>query len=46
MKKKKKITLSPEFYERSEWIQRALKARIELHEKRAERAQQQKPPPD
>jgi hypothetical protein len=41
-KKKKKISLSREFYERHEWIQRNLAERIELHRKlREQRAQQQ-----
>ena len=39
---KKKITLSREFYERHEWIQRNLAERIELHRKlREQRTQQQ-----
>jgi hypothetical protein len=42
MAKKKKISLSREFYERHEWIQRNLAERIELHRKlREQRAQQQ-----
>src|SRR5439155_1120645 len=41
-KKKKKISLSREFYERHEWIQRNLAERIELHRKlREQRTQQQ-----
>ena len=41
-KKRKKIDLSPEFYERHEWIQRTIAERLELHRKiREQRAQQQ-----
>ncbi len=41
-KRKKKIDLSPEFYERHEWIQRNIAERLELHRKlREQRAQQQ-----
>jgi hypothetical protein len=40
-KKKRKISLSREFYERHEWIQRNLPERIELHRKlREQRAQE------
>jgi hypothetical protein len=39
--KSRKVTLSPEFYERHEWIQRNLAERIELHGKlREQRAQE------
>jgi hypothetical protein len=41
-RKKKKIDLSPEFYERHEWIQRNIAERLELHRKlREQEAQQQ-----
>ena len=41
-KKRKRIDLSPEFYERHEWIQRNIAERLELHRKlREQRAQQQ-----
>jgi hypothetical protein len=40
-RKKKKIDLSREFYERHEWIQRNIAERLELHRKlRAQRAQE------
>jgi hypothetical protein len=40
-KKKRKISLSREFYERHEWIQRNLAERIELHRNlREQRAQE------
>jgi hypothetical protein len=40
-RKKKKIDLSPEFYERHEWIQRNIAERLELHRKlREQRAPQ------
>ena len=43
MAKKKKISLSREFYERHEWIQRNIAERLELHRKlRKQRAQQQR----
>ena len=42
-KKKKKISLSREFYERHEWIHRNIAERLELHRKiRGQRAQQQR----
>jgi hypothetical protein len=41
-KKRKKITLSREFYERHEWIQRNAAARLAEHKRlREQRAQQQ-----
>ena len=43
MAKKKKISLSREFYESHEWIQRNIAERLELQRKlREQRAQQQR----
>jgi DNA-binding XRE family transcriptional regulator len=41
-KKRKKISLSREFYERHEWIQRNLAERIEVHKKLREQRPQQR----
>jgi hypothetical protein len=40
-KKRKKITLSREFYERHEWIQRNIAARLAEHKRLAEQSSQQ-----
>jgi hypothetical protein len=41
-KKRKKITLSREFYERHEWIQRKVAERIEAEKKSREQRPQQR----
>ena len=40
-KKRKKIDLSPEFYERHEWIQQNIAARLALHKRLAEQRTKQ-----
>jgi len=40
-KRKKKISLSPEFYERHEWIQQKIAERLEEHRRLAEQRAQQ-----
>jgi hypothetical protein len=40
-RKRKKIDLSREFYERHEWIQRNIAERLELHRKQREQRTQE-----